>query len=574
VKFLRPAGPVEAGPRDLAVALLAAFVVGTAITCALFWPLPMVLDSQRPLGVFHDGQIWAFDHMVDQLSGEVSRSSWTFRIGYPDSRFTAFVGWGAAAYIAPLRLVLGPMGAYNLVLFLGPGLSAVSVALLVRRLTGAAPLAAAGAGLAAALSPTVLGFLASGQPVKIQLWTVVLPLLLLAWAVTGPRRVAALVLLPLAGATSAFTAPSLTLYLPFLAGLVVLNELVRERKQLRRPAIAGLLGLGLLAISLLPARAYHAANLAAGRDAAFLPANTLIRPKDPFFAPRLFAQPAEILFGGLEYGTPTDTAAEHVVYLGLLAVGAVLLALLARGRGAPLALAVLMLGTTMALGPHLAHENGWVTTGDGSRLGLPAYALSALGYPLAKSGMYYRAVAIGALGVSLGIGALSTRLHRWPAVAVAWILGLAVVADGVRETRSLWPRACEPPPAHTLMLELAEADEGAVLELPLDAEDIAGERGMLSASLHEQPTSSVPYNVFPDRDERVGRLSKAVEAALATGQAREALVDLGFATVIWRPGSERPTRREDWKERRRLALVDALGPAEEVDGLLVWRLAD
>lgn len=564
--------------RELAVLILVALVLGSGGAVALTWPLVLDLRVLRPVGAFHDGHVWAFSHMAGQLTGALPLDPWTDRIGYPDRWHAALIAWGGGILATPLQGLLGAQGAYNAVLLLTPGLTAAVVGLLVRRLTGAAPLPAALAGLAAAASPVMLGFLASGQVAKLYLWAPGLALLFLARCTGSPGRAAAFLALPLAGALSAFTAPSLTLYLPFAAGLVVLHEVWRAGSRVARlrALLAGAVALGLLAASLLPARSYHQAGLDAGAAAAFLPASSLIRPRDPFAEPRLFAQPEEILWGGLDLGGVAADQTQHVPYLGLLALGVVLLAALLRGRGALLGLGLVAAGVSLALGPQLAHDDAYVTLADGSRLGLPAYALEALGYPLAKSGMYYRALALASLGVAVSLGALATRLPRRLALPTVTLLTALLVADGLRVTASLWPRATAELPGRELLASLRGGAEGAVLALPLDSESLTGEHHLLAATLHGRATTGLPINVFPERLPRVAATAALLEEALSLGppEGLERLRDAGFAAVTWLPAGERPHHRSaDRLAEERARLEGLLGPAEEQGGLLVWRLS-
>ena len=168
------------------LALVVLFLAALAAAAALHWPLPMELDSSRVHAHFHGSHVWCFDHIFAMLTGSEPFEHHTRRIGFPENVQLRFIAWVPALLSAPLRLVLGPLGAYNVVLLLSPAISALAAWLLIRRITAASPFTCAGAALAFALSPYVMGCLANGQIAKIQLW--ILPLHL--WAMSVAHSVA------------------------------------------------------------------------------------------------------------------------------------------------------------------------------------------------------------------------------------------------------------------------------------------------------------------------------------------------------------------------------------------------
>ena len=85
------------------VAPVAAGVVAVAVTLALLGVVPWELRHQRLVGAFHDGHVWAFDHLARMLVGLEPLSGQTSRIGYPGPVLGRFIGWVPALLAAPRR---------------------------------------------------------------------------------------------------------------------------------------------------------------------------------------------------------------------------------------------------------------------------------------------------------------------------------------------------------------------------------------------------------------------------------------------------------------------------------------
>ena len=111
-------------PRRLAVATLV--LVAVVITSLLHWPLPLQLNSAEVHAHFHGSHVWCFDHIVAMLTGAEPFEHHTRRIGFPESVQLRFIAWVPALASAPLRLFLGPLGAYNFALLLSPAFSALA----------------------------------------------------------------------------------------------------------------------------------------------------------------------------------------------------------------------------------------------------------------------------------------------------------------------------------------------------------------------------------------------------------------------------------------------------------------
>jgi hypothetical protein len=121
--------------------------------------------------------IWGLDHQASALPG---LPFWTDRVGFPEGVKILVLPTLSTLLGAPLRLLLGPVAAYDvwvLLLLWGSGLA---TALLVRRVSGSA---AAGvlAGCALVVQPMLLLAITDGTPEYVALWP--LPVALLAtWA--------------------------------------------------------------------------------------------------------------------------------------------------------------------------------------------------------------------------------------------------------------------------------------------------------------------------------------------------------------------------------------------------------
>ncbi len=534
-----PAAPVGAGRAWPAGAV--AFLAGSLLTLLVLGVAPWELAGTRIEGAFHDGHVWAFEHVAHMLTGQEPLSGVTTRVGYPGPVLARFIGWFPALLAAPLQAVLGPLGAYNTVLVASPGLAALATFLLLRRRVALAPWVAAGLCLSYALCPYAMGCLSSGQVAKLQHW--LLPALLLAasHAVRGPSRLLGLLACLVVGVVTAFTTPSTALFMPMAAGLWVLSECwdAGTTERAWRPRLRALpwaLGaLAALAAGLAPARWYYG-DL---RRAALL---LVFEPRTPSEGLGVFplpmAQPEGLLLGLGGMGHSPEVAS-HVCYLGLplLVLGLLVLAL--RKGGPRLAgLGLLLAGVVLALGPLLVSQGEYVLWNE-RRMRLPAALLEALGYPTKESGMYYRAALLASLGLTVMVARAWTGRLGWLALALAWLVGLGQVADGWRATRSLWPAAHGPQPGEQALLAMA-ADplEGAVLDLPLEAGTVEGGVYLLASTEHRRPTTGLLRRSRRETEPRVSRLCRHLDRALAAGdpaRGKAILAERGFRYLTWRP---------------------------------------
>lgn len=549
------------GRLKVLAALASAALVATVITAVLHRPLLGELTTSRALTPFHDGHIWAFDHIAKMLFGDRPLSQLTDAIGYPDTVRAPAIAWLPALLAAPLNPLLGPVGAYNVVVLLSPALAVLAMAGMLRKLTRCNPWIAAAAGLAFALCPYALGCMASGQTAKFQHWLVPLYLWVMTVGIRGPRWPLGLVLVGLVTLAAGFTSPSTAVLLPLLAlpwALIV----ALTGKPRRLPALLRALAvLGITAACLLPAQKYYGNLRDGSHPSAFEPraANW-----DRLPTPVPVAQPEGVFLGrgGL---ARDDHQTSHVTYLGLPLLLAAVLLSVRRFRGRGLAWTAVGIGVVVAVGPYLISGDTFVEAG-GQRLALPARLLEILGYPLARTGTYYRAVLLASVGLSLALaGGLSTRRAGWMILA-AWAVALLQVGDAWRVTRTLWPRPAEQVEGRRALEQMRDDPvDGAVLDLPLESGTYEGGVAMLGAVIHGRPTTALPRQskrYLPRIDALVRELDGALAAGPSLGADR--LGALGFRYVVFRP----------WlaDETARLRLIEGLGAPDRDGEILVWIL--
>jgi hypothetical protein len=228
----------------------------------------------------------------------------------------------------------------------------------------------------------------------------------------------------------------------------------------------------------------------------------------------------------------------------------------------------------LALGPSLASGDVYLQL-LGVPVPLPAQWLSDIGFPAATSGTWYRAVAVGSVGLAIGLGALGARLRGWKGVVLVWVLAGLHVADAWRVTQPLWPRPIEPVSGYsTLERWGATPGDGAVLDLPLDTSLIGAHQHLIAAVLHGRPTTSVSRMAHRQRVPHLFELKDMLDTLVVAKDpvaARASLVALGFDYAVYRPAAERPNRRNRVRARIR-ELESALGPARMDGKLATWEL--
>ncbi len=540
---------------------LAAALVSMAVVTALVWPVPLQGASAVPPGFFGGGHVWVMDHVAAMLFGERDWSFATDRIGWPRAVELRPLALVPTLLSAPLQRLVGPIATYNVVLVVSFGAAAVGGHALFRALGAARWTAAAGA-VTYALCPFALGALSSGQLAKIQHWT--LALLLLTWVRAARGSLLwALAAVPVAAAL-AFTAPTMALWAPLGGALLLAGVAMEQARAGWRPALVGLalasLALGATGAVLVLARGWFEPALPQV-DQAFVPAVRLAGGRVDELLP--VATLEALLWGPAEPERADWRTVTHVAALGAPALlgGLVLGAWKAEWRG-PL-LGVALSGALLALGPVLRTEEGPVVLG-GMNLSLPAAALDAVGYPTARSGMYYRAALLGSLGLAGLLAGGCARLRG--GVAVAWLVAALQVGHAVHMTDFLWRRPVRSVPGLALLDALAtDPRPGAVLHLPARVDDGVGSLHLLVAAVHGRATTALPRNM--ERNPRTDAvLDLLSDAASLGGERGTALLRArGVRAVVWLEGLQvRPG------EADRAALEALLGPGRTADGLVLW----
>lgn len=556
-----PDDPYRFGLAPIGVALVA-----LAISAALFWPLPLHLDGQIPVSAFGDSHVWAFDQISRMVRGEIPWSRLTDRAGFPRERVAPLLGWAPALLAAGIRRFLGPLSAFNVVFLATPAIVALLSWAWIRRATGAGRFASAVGALAFAFSPPNLANLAAGNIDKAQVW--VYPAwLALAWTVIGSWwGLLALPLVAGVGLAAAFSEPYLGLFLPLIAAPMALLAALGAPR--RGPALlrAGLL-LAVTALSLVPAKDYYGEPQDRKAARAFSPAPPPDRQSPPIAFQDPVAEPTAFFVAKAPPEDPRTPV--HVVYLGLplLIAAGVLGRRRAPGRGA--ALVLVAVGVVVALGPQLLLDGRWAYHGGKPYL-LPMAALEALGYPLAKGGQYYRAAPIAVLGLSMLLAGGLSAAGRWWERGIGLFALPLLVLDGARASGE-WPRPLDRVEGLAACESIAQSSNvGAVLALPLSADQAKGGRKLLQAALHGRATTALPLHVPADlaRNEATWFSSWSFAVDHHQGSPADALRRAGFAYVL-----HGPLGVETEESLRPESLERLLGPPTLIDGdTLLWSL--
>jgi len=393
----------------------AAVVVATALLhgSLLLSPATRITHTQ-----FAGTHGWALDRMAALLAGAATWSSWTPAVSFPDVTYVAHIAWVPGLVAAPFNWAFGPVVGLNAATVLSPALAVPVVSALARHWRRATPASAALAGALFALSPQAIGALANGQLCKAQLWAVAIVPLAIS---LGGRSWTGLLAAPLLAASSVYTEPTYAL----LGALLVVPVGAWEAWRERRLVVAARLLLAAAAVGAVDLVAKRYYGVATG--ALYVPAHPV--PINWFEHYLLQVATPVTLVTGRAYEARLDLVG-HVDYVGPGALAVLAVALVCRGTGRGLVALAAALGLVLALGEWLVTLDGPVRVG-GRELALPARALAAVGFPLADSGQYYRALVLAWLAVALAVASARPR--------VAALLALVLVGDGLRATRNLWP---------------------------------------------------------------------------------------------------------------------------------------
>ncbi len=578
---------LTAGPRP--VLLATALVV--VVLAALHGPMFTDPGSWLGGGSFHASHVWCFDHIARMLGGDAPFVETTDRIGYPNQVDVRFIAWVPALIAAPLNPLVGPLAAYNLSMVASCGLAVPFVALLARRCVGASWASSAAAGALYALSPPLVGALANGQTCKAQIWTV--PAVLLAIHVAARARsvrtaLGALCITVVTALAAAFTEPTyclvMALVLPFwglAAGLQGARTPVARVSGVARAIVA----CALTAACFVVASRYYDVPEA---TSAFLPSRRL---SGVGVVNQLQQQVSLDVLLGLAASRFTTTGTVHIGYVGIPALVAVAVAgWRTRARALVWVLPLLIVGIALSLGEFLSVGDAYVMQ-EGRRFALPAASLAELGFPLARSGQYYRALVLAWLGVALAVAALGGRAAREGAPAPAetaesvtspteprhrfrsWAAHLPVVTalllglEGLRVTAGAWPFPVERDDGHALWARMAEDPvPGAILDLPLQIGNRSLGVNMMAGAFAGRAVPALP--IWSPLAEHPGfRKSVApIVERLRTGQpdaARATLAAAGYRYVVYR--THRPAQGPSFEE-----VTASLGPPERDGPFAVW----
>lgn len=535
--------------------LFLAIAVVLAVNISFHGELVRDLDGRLLEGSFHHGHIWCMDHLADQVRGAVPLTIHSDAVGFPEGAAARCLMVLPAVAAAPFQAWLGAVGTYNLTVLLTPVAAAVAACLLARRATDMDERAAAAVAVLYATSPFLLGSLSGGQVCKAQTWTIPACLWALTGVIQGPRRAAWALAAGILGVATAYSEPTFALIVPLVAAPWALFAL-------RRPwgwsLLGACVGLAVLAAGLYTARLYYDSHGGMGTE-LFEPAGRLNSSGIP--KPTPMAQ-----LSGIFQAADLDTqagATNHVSYLN----GPLLIAMLAgtfvAWRGRVLAWVALVVGVTFALGEYLVVNDAYVTTPTGAKYGLPAWWLAKAGYPLARSVMYYRAIAVAGLGVALGaIGACSRWKWGW---MLAWGVAAVGVWDTHRELAPIWPLKSRPLRSELSAWMAADPTPGAILALPRQHNTRQGGAALFDAVLADRATTALVRFTSPEQPSLRHTQAWVAEALAApdAASAEAALFAHGVRYVVW------DTTAQDAEGT---ALTARLGPAARFGSRWAWRI--
>jgi hypothetical protein len=538
--------------HTLAAATLC-FIVTLAVCCGLWWPVPLHLDTLRPLTAFGDSHIWVMEALRNQLVG-AEPSEHICGPGYPHERTLRALAWVPTLIYTLLRTVLQPLAAANVVQLISLPASSLAAMALIQRWTHTSPWTAAALGAVYGLCPTLLATLGVGEISNTQAW--ILPLFLLAMH-RAMRTWPGVLAVAVVGLSATFTSPYYALALPLMAGAMVLGDLWTKR----RFSVRALVPVAVLAAVQAPALWYYASASAGGQSSMFRPAK---RGQD---FPELIAKPPPVSqLDQLIVDTFQDAHFElrplHVGSVGVALALVALFALYRRNPGWQRGTMLMVGGLILSLGPALYVSGHLVTIGE-TPLYLPVQLLEMLGWPTKAGGMYYRYAVLAVLGCTVLAG---TALQRWKwAPLLAWAVLALQVGQGIWETGPRWPRPSQKVVARAEMEALQGPDMGAVLELPFQTAVDAnlGQSALLRAVFHGQPTTALPRG-NPRPDSALKALLKPALSAKTPDEAMRKLRIAGVSAVVL------DVRAQKGRVPSMHTLVNRLGPPTQVGHLMIW----
>lgn len=410
----------------------------------------------------------------------------TTLLRWPEGGTLWFIDPLLAAFAAPLVPLLGPAAAFNAALLASVAFTSAGAARLAAALAGPEPLplaASATSSVALAGGAWVLATLNNGVSEALHLGPLAWTLALAEEAVARPDRRRWLGVGAALGGCAAVS-PYLGLAggvaVAVRAGLALVNPQRGARGQrgplTRHGALGALMALVITAPFLLLFSAQlDASDALVRRPEAMNAQLALVHAADPsqYLAP-------------LDWGLRIHEHMAHTAYVGLVALSLAIAA--GRGRGALWAVAGV--AALLGLGPWLSWQGAWVELG-GHRVPLPWRAVQGLAPWLALTHADRLATPALALVAGLaGIGAARVA-RRLPSPALAWLLPLLALSDGLALSGGLWPIRTSPAAPPAVYATLPGDPSAGLLDLPTDAgASMATSRYLYWQTQHGHP---IPY---------------------------------------------------------------------------------
>jgi hypothetical protein len=526
-----------------------AFVLSVILSCALVWPLPLGLGTHFTPSAYGATHAWTADHLLQSILHGTDPHSLS-SLGYPWIREAQFIGWAPTVASWPLRLVLGPLAAFQLIVLLSLPFSALLAGKFIQRIGDCSPAIAAPAGILFAFSPYALATLQTGEAPKLQLW--LLPLFGLALFAAKKLRWRSTLALAAVACLTSFTSPYYGLAFPLLAIFLALYRLRQKQIEAAISSVSG------CAIGLLPALFYYR-NPAQASDSFYRPALAAPPMEHTLPTPHPVASVQDLILGMTDNRTGGwDTA--HECALGLTLILAAFWFFWRTRKvhrpGRSFGVALTLFGVILAMGPTL------VWTNQHTAIPLPAALLEALHYPLQTGGMYYRMVPFASLGLAL-ILAVSLGKNKRGLLLIWGIVGLQC-ADAIRHTGP-WPRPVHPLPSMGFFNSI-QGEDGAVLAVPIVASRAPGsaQKALLRQLHHQRPETALPSDMHSTE---IHALQALLTTALNSQDPSAALRKQGFRYVLYQPEQNNLDHR--WERDQ---LIQSLGAPSKQSGFLIWDL--